>query len=113
MKDFGLILTYIMIGVTMLACIVSPILQIKNDSEKVKKMAIPVLGLIIIIIGSILIASNEVLPQYTNSDGILISSNLSKIVGGSLIAFYVLSVITIGSVIYSEFLYKFFDNGKK
>ena len=113
MIDFGLILTYIMIAGTILACVVSPILQIKNDSEKIKKMIIPLIGLVFLISVSILMSSNEVLPEYANSDGALISSTSSKIIGGCLITFYILSLIAIGGVVYSEFLYKFFNNGKK
>ena len=113
MTDFGLILTYLMIAGATLACIASPIIHMKNDTEKIKKMVGPLIGLIVIIGVSILIASNEVLPSYTNTDGNLISANMSKIIGGCLITFYILSGITIFSVIYSEFLHKFFDNGKK
>ena len=113
MIDFGLILTYCLIAGTMLLCIISPILQMKNDSKKIKELIIPIISLIMILIVSILIASNDVLPEYTNANGALISSTLSKIVGGSLITFYVLSIIAIGSVLYSEFLYKLFNNGKK
>ncbi len=113
MTDFGLIITYIMIAGATLACIVSPILQIKNDPEKIKSMAGPLIGLILIIIVSILISSSEVLPAYTNTDGQLISQNMSKLVGGALITFYILSIVTVLSVLYSEVLYKFFGNGKK
>ena len=113
MINFGLILTYLLVGIATLACIASPILQMKNNSKNIKKLIIPISGLIIIFIVAFLIASNEVLPEYTNSNGFLISSNLSKIVGGSLIAFYLLSAIAIMAVLYSEFLYKLFQNGKK
>jgi len=113
MIDFGLTLTYLLISVATLVCIASPILQIKNDASKLKKMIIPVIGLCLIIGLSILISSGEVLPEYTDSNGVLISSSLSKFVGGALITFYVLSIITIGSVLYSEFLCKLFNNGKK
>tara|TARA_Y100001968_G_C19046474_1_gene567051 strand:+ start:302 stop:643 length:342 start_codon:yes stop_codon:yes gene_type:complete len=113
MTDVGLILTYIMIGGATLACIASPILQIKNDPEKIKKLAGPLISLILIISIAMLISSNEVLPEYTNTDGNLISANMSRFVGGCLITFYLLSAITILSVLYSEFLYKFFQNGKK
>ena len=113
MIDFGLILTYCLVAGAMLLCVASPILQMKSDSKKTKKMIMPVIGLIIILMISILIASSDVLPEYTNANGMLISSSLSKIVGGSLIAFYFLSLIAIGSVLYSEFLYKLFHNGKK
>jgi len=113
MTDIGLIITYIMIACATLACIASPILQIKNDPDKIKKLAGPLIGLILIIGISMLIASNEVLPEYTNTDGHLISSNMSQIIGGCLITFYILSIVTVLSVVYSEFLYKFFENGKK
>jgi len=113
MTDFGLILTYIMIGVAVIACTLSPILQMKNHPKKIKNMFFPLLAFVIIIGISFFIASDEVLANYTNTNGLLISSGLSKIVGGALISFYILSIIAIGSVIYSEFLYKIFKNGKK
>tara|TARA_Y100001968_G_C18968702_1_gene531224 strand:+ start:26 stop:367 length:342 start_codon:yes stop_codon:yes gene_type:complete len=113
MIDFGLILTYCLVAGAMVLCIGSPILQMKSDSKKMKKMIIPIISLLMIVLISILIASSDVLPEYTNANGTLISASLSKLVGGSLITFYVLSLVAIISVIYSEFLYKFFDNGKK
>ena len=113
MTDFGLILTYLMIGVAVIACIVSPVLQMKNNPQKTTKMIIPVISLFVILGLSLLISSNEVLPNYTNSNGELISGGLSKFVGGCLITFYTLSLIAIGTIIYSELLHKLFKNGKK
>ena len=113
MIDFGLILTYFLVIGAMILCVGSPILQMKNDSKKMKKMIMPIISLLTIILISVLMASSEVLPEYTNSNGMLISTTLSKIVGGSLITFYLLSFIAMGSVIYSEFLHKVFNNGKK
>tara|TARA_B100001250_G_scaffold353956_1_gene327542 strand:+ start:1676 stop:2017 length:342 start_codon:yes stop_codon:yes gene_type:complete len=113
MTDLGLIITYIMIAAAIIACIASPIIQLKNHPEKIKQMMMPLLLLIGIFIFSTLISSNDVLPTYTNSDGALISTNLSKVVGGCLITFYVLAMIAIGSVLYSEVLHKLFKNGKK
>ena len=113
MTDFGLIITYLMISVAVLACIFSPILQMKNDINKMKKMIAPLIGLITLIFVSIILSSNEVLPSYTSSDGVMVSATSSKIIGGCLITFYILSIIAIMSVIYSEILYKFFENGKK
>ena len=113
MTDLGLILAYILIVVTALACIVSPYLRIKNDFKKIKKTIMPIIALIVNVGISILISPNEVLSDYTNNQGGLISSGTSKIVGGCLITFYILSLITIGLILYSEFLYKFFNNGKK
>tara|TARA_B100001250_G_C19351905_1_gene593794 strand:+ start:170 stop:511 length:342 start_codon:yes stop_codon:yes gene_type:complete len=113
MIDFGLILTYCLVIGAMILCVVSPILQMKSNSKKTKKMIMPIIALVLVITISLFIASNEVLPAYTNANGMLISSSLSKLVGGSLITFYLLSLIAIGSVLYSEFLYKLFNNGKK
>ena len=113
MTDFGLILTYILIIVAIIACIASPLLKLKNNPKNIRTMLVPIGALIIILIISMLISSGEVLPHYTNSNGMLISEHLSKFIGGSLITFYILSTIALISVIYSEFLYKFFKNGKK
>ena len=71
MTDLGLILTYIMIVVAMLACIISPILKMQKNPAKMQKMIIPMIGLLLIIIFSIVISSNEVLPNYTDSNGVL------------------------------------------
>ena len=113
MTDIGLILTYLMIGVAVVTCIASPIIQIKNQPGKIKEMIIPIAILLCLFIFSIFISSNEVLPEFTTSDGSLISANVSKIVGGCLITFYLLALIAIGSVLYGEFLKKLFNNGKK
>jgi|TARA_Y100000994_G_C15675703_1_gene435627 hypothetical protein len=113
MTDIGLILTYILITVAATACCISPLLKMKNNPGEMKKMIIPIVGIILILGLSILIASSEVLPNYTNSQGVLISNTTSKVIGGCLITFYILSIIACGSILYSEFVYKFFKNGKK
>ena len=108
MIDFGLTLTYVLIGIAALACILSPILQMKGDVNKVKKMVAPLILLFGIIGVAFFMSSGEVLPEYINSDGVLITESTSKVVGTSLITFYILSAITIGSVLYSEFVTKLF-----
>ena len=102
MTDIGLILTYLMIGLAIIACIASPIIQIKNQPGKIKEMIIPIALLFCLFILSTLISSNEVLPEFTKSDGSLISAKVSKVVGGCLITFYILVFVAIGAVIYSE-----------
>jgi NADH:ubiquinone oxidoreductase subunit 6 (subunit J) len=113
MTDIGLILTYILIFIAAIACCISPLLKMKNNPGEMKKMIMPLMGLILILGLSILIASSEVLPNHTNSQGVLISNTTSKVIGGCLITFYILSIIACGSILYSEFVYKFFKNGKK
>ena len=113
MIDFGLIITYLLISIAALACIISPIIQMKNDADKLKKMMIPAIMALLLVGLAMMASSSEVLPEYTDSNGNLISNTLSKLVGGSLITFYILSIITIGAVLYSEFLHKLFKNGKK
>ena len=122
MTDLGLILTYVLILAAIIACLISPILPIYHHLmngetnqalKKVKTILIPIL-----LIGGVfgiaaIIASSEVLPHYINSQGVLISSGTSKIIGGSLITFYILSLIAFGAILYSEFISKFFKNGKK
>jgi hypothetical protein len=102
-----------LIGCTIILCIGSPIVRMGNDLPKIKKMLIPIIALLCIVVFSILISSNEVLESYSNNQGVQISPSASKIIGGCLISFYILSIITILSIIYTEFLYKFFKNGEK
>ena len=87
MIDFGLIITYLLISIAALACIVSPIIQMKNDANKLKKIMIPLIMALLLVGLAMIVSSSEVLPEYTDSNGNLISSTLSKIVGGSLITF--------------------------
>ena len=121
MTDLGLILTYVLISIAILACLISPILPIvkhlmngeSNQAlKKVKTILMPILLISSVFGIGIMIASSEVLPHYTNSQGMLISGGTSKIIGGSLITFYILSLIAFGAILYSE-LSKFLKNGKK
>ena len=108
MIDFGLTLTYVLIGIAALACVISPILQMKGDINKVKKLAAPLILLSVIVSVAFFLSSGEVLPEYTDANGMLLSTTLSKIIGTALITFYILSAITIGAVLYTEVVNKLF-----
>ena len=59
MTDFGLILTYILIIVAIIACIASPLLKLKNNPKNIRTMLVPIGALMIILIISMLISSSE------------------------------------------------------
>tara|TARA_B100000963_G_C22475464_1_gene602190 strand:+ start:67 stop:408 length:342 start_codon:yes stop_codon:yes gene_type:complete len=113
MTDFGLILTYIMVATALLACLASPIIQLIKKPKKISSIIKPMFLILLILVISMAVSSDEVLSIYTDSNGNLISKGLSKFVGSSLFVFYILSLIAISTVIYSEFISKIFKNGKK
>ena len=113
MTDFGLILTYIMVATALLACLVTPIIQLIKNPKKISSLVKPMFLILLILGVSMAISSNEVLSIYTDSNGNLISKGLSKFVGSSLFVFYILSLTAISTVIYSELISKIFKNGKK
>ena len=113
MTDFGLILTYILVATALLACLATPIIQIIKNPKKISSKFNPVFLILLILGISMLLSSDEVHSIYTDSNGNLISKSLSKFVGSSLFVFYILSLIAISTVIYSEFISKIFKNGKK
>ena len=64
---------------------------------------------IVIFLGACYIISpGEILPNYTNTSGQLISTVTSKIIGGALIAFYILSLGAVSTILYREFFQKLF-----
>ena len=97
--NVGIIITYIMIGFAALTAILFGVKKMISNTKNAKKTLYGILGLIVVCLGSYLIASDEILQSYEKYK---ISASESKNVGMGLIMFYTLSVLAIGAVLYSE-----------
>jgi hypothetical protein len=95
MIDFGMYLSYIMIGIAAIAAVVFPVIFLIQDPKKAKGSLLGVLGLAVLFVISYFISGNEL---YAGLD----SPFVSKLVGGGMIMFYLMFVISILSAIYSE-----------
>jgi hypothetical protein len=93
--NFGLYLSYIMIGLAAVAAIVFPVVFLVQDPKKAKGSLLGILGLAIIFVISYAISGNELHP-------LLQDAFISKLVGGGIIMFYMMFVVSILIAIYSE-----------
>ena len=97
--NIGIILTYLMVGFAALTAIGFGIKKMIANTENTKKAFYTIGGLIIVLLFSYLIASDEVLKSYEKYE---ITSSSSKQVGMGLIMFYLLIFGAIAAVLYAE-----------
>lgn len=93
------IVSYILFGV---AVLITAIFSIKSlfSHHKLKEMLISLVAFVVILLVSYALASGS---EVTSSDGsMLATAETSKLVGGGLIAFYILAVIAILAMISSS-----------
>ncbi|MEQ9424017.1 MAG: hypothetical protein RJQ09_06345 [Cyclobacteriaceae bacterium] len=97
--DVLLYLGYGLIIVCAAAAIVLPLINALGDPSALVKSGIGLGALVVVFLISWAIAGGEVLPSYTNYG---VDSGLSKFVGGSLTMMYLLALIAIVGIVYTE-----------
>ena len=97
--NIGIILTYLMVGFATLTAIGFGIKKMMQKTNNTKKTLYTIGGLVVILIFSYLIASDEVLGSYEKYE---ITASTAKKVGMGLNAFYLLAIGAIGAVLYAE-----------
>ena len=102
--DIGLYASYIMIVVALLAAIILPLISAAGNPKSLAKSGLGVGIILVLFFISYAISDNEVNPVYERFG---IGEFGSKLIGGSLITIYLLMLLLIISVVYSE-IAKFF-----
>ena len=97
--NIGIILTYLMVAFAALAAIGFGVKQMMQKTNNAKKTLYSMGGLVLIILVSYLIASDEVLGSYEKYE---ITASTAKQVGMGLTTFYLLAIGAIGAVLYAE-----------
>ncbi|OQA02141.1 MAG: hypothetical protein BWY70_00112 [Bacteroidetes bacterium ADurb.Bin408] len=99
--NIGLIVSYTLFGITLLAALILPLINFfKNFNLKKSKNSFIALAILIIIaIVSFAMSSGDA-GSFTEDFGI--SSNLFKMIGGSLVTTYIMFFITIIVAVVSE-----------
>ena len=97
--NIGIILTYLMVGFAALTAIGFGVKKMIANTENAKKTLYTIIGLVVVLLFSYLIASNEVLGSFEKYE---ITASTSNQVGMGLIAFYLLISVAIGAVLYAE-----------
>ncbi len=98
----GLLITwcYVLIGIAVATTLGFSLMEMATNPKKAKSALIGVAALVVICAVSYFMSSNEV---HSNMDGdILADAGTSQVSEGGLIAFYILAVIAVGAIIFSE-----------
>ncbi len=97
--NIGLYVSYVLLGIAILSSIVLPLINSLDDTSALIKAGIGV-GIIIVLYGiSWAISGNEVIDLYIKWD---IGEGISKAIGGALIMMYILFLVAIAGIIYTE-----------
>ena len=97
--NIGIILTYIMIAIAAIAAIGFGIKKMIQKTNNAKKTLYSIGGLLVIILISYFMSSDEVLGSYEKYE---ITAATAKRVGMGLTTFYLLAIGAIGAVLYAE-----------
>ncbi len=99
--NIGMYITYILAVVAIAAMLFFSLMHIFADLKKQKTTLIGLGALVVIFIISYIIASGTDVPQEL-FDKVGLSSGTSKLIGASLIPVYILGVLSVLAIIYSE-----------
>ncbi len=98
--DISIKFTYVLLGFATITALVMPLFQaIKDDPKSLIKSAIGLGTLVLIYFIGYAIAGDEVTPKYVEFN---VDSSISKMVGGILIAMYILMFTAVAGIFYSE-----------
>ena len=97
--DIVLYIGYFLVVVAVIAAVVLPLVKAAGNPKSLITIGAGLLGLIVIFLISYALASNEVLDFYTRLE---INASGSKIIGGTIITMYILIIIALISIAFTE-----------
>lgn len=92
--NIGLFLSYILIGVCILAAVLMPLAKALGDPQSLKKMGLGIGGLVLVFIVSYALSSGQEMGDK--------SATTVKLVGACLTTFYILAAGAILGIVYTE-----------
>ena len=97
--NFGLYLTYFLIGLAVVAVVILPLVKAMDDPKTLVGTAIGLGVLLVLFFISYAISGDEVLTTYTAQN---VGPGISKFVGGLLTTMYLLFGAAIVGIVYTE-----------
>lgn len=94
MVDVGLFVAYILTGICILAAIGMPLVKALGDVDSLKKMGIGIGALVAVFVISYFTSSGEAEGDY--------SETTVKLVGAGIVTFYILGVVAVLGIVYTE-----------
>jgi NADH:ubiquinone oxidoreductase subunit 6 (subunit J) len=101
--DIMLYATYALAIIGTVLSIVMPLLKSLDDPKGLVKSGAGILGLAVLFFIAYSISGNEVAPKF-EGEPFNLTAGMSQTIGGMLVTTYVLTIITIMSIVVSELL---------
>lgn len=96
MTNYGIIVSYILLAVAVAAAVIFPIIELARNPKNAKSALIGVGALVVVIGISYALGSGD------NPSNMEITEETARQIDTGLFAFYILAVLAIGSMVYSE-----------
>jgi NADH:ubiquinone oxidoreductase subunit 6 (subunit J) len=93
--------SYLLILIGAILAIALPLINSLDDPKSLLLTAASIVGIVVLFFIAYSISSNEVLPKF-EAKPFNLTPQGSQVVGGMLITTYILSLITIGSILVTE-----------
>jgi len=97
--DIGIYACYLLLFVALVAAVVFPLFHIAQNPKALVKSGIGVAGLAVLFFISYALSGSEVTVKYTTMG---VGEAGSKLIGAGLIMFYIILIITIIGMVFSE-----------
>lgn len=94
--------SYLLIAVGAVVSILMPLIQSLDNPKSLAKTAAGIIGIVVLFFIAYSISSNEVLPKFEAAPFNLTPAG-SQFVGGMLITTYILAILALVSIVFTEF----------
>lgn len=99
MIDIGLYIFYVLFFVALAATIILPALNIMKNPTSLKSSGLGVGALVLLFVVSYALSGSEVTTKYLSAG---VNEGSSKLIGAGLIMFYIVLVVSVIGMVYSE-----------
>jgi hypothetical protein len=99
MIDIGLYIFYVLFFIALAAAVILPSISILKNPTSLKSSAMGVGGLVLLFVVSYVLSGSEVTTKYLSAG---VDEGASKMIGAGLIMFYIVLIISIVGMVYSE-----------
>ncbi len=100
--DIMLYVGYLLIAVGALVAIIMPLIKSLDNPKSLLKIGVGVIGVAVLFFIAYSISSDEVLPKYA-VEPFNLTPSASKAVGGILITTYLLFILSLVGIVFTEF----------
>ncbi len=97
--DIALYAAYILTIIAAVAAVVLPLIQSLSDPSSLAKSGIGLVALLVVFGIGYGLSGSEVLPSYVEFG---VDASLSKFIGGSLTMMYILTLVAIVGIVFTE-----------